>query len=59
MPLDPKAVEKFVSETWDKSIVPSITEYIAIPNKSPAYDADWKLVLKKRGASLASTAPAV
>ncbi len=40
--LDPKAVEKFVSETWDKSIVPSITEYIAIPNKSPAFDKDWK-----------------
>ena len=40
--LDTKAVDSFVSETWDKSIVPSITEYIAIPNKSPAFDKDWK-----------------
>ena len=40
--LDPKAVESFVSQVWDASIVPSITEYIAIPNKSPAYDREWK-----------------
>ena len=40
--LDTKAVESFVSQTWDASIVPSITEYIAIPNKSPAFDKDWK-----------------
>ncbi len=40
--LDTKAVESFVSQTWDASIVASITEYIAIPNKSPAFDKDWK-----------------
>jgi acetylornithine deacetylase/succinyl-diaminopimelate desuccinylase-like protein len=40
--LDPKAVQGFVAETWDKSIVPALTEYIGIPNKSPAFDAEWK-----------------
>jgi len=27
--------------TWEASILPSIAEYIRIPNKSPAYDAQW------------------
>lgn len=40
--LDTKAVESFVSQVWDASIVPSITDYIAIPNKSPAFDKEWK-----------------
>ncbi|MCC7011615.1 MAG: M20 family metallopeptidase [Planctomycetes bacterium] len=40
--LDSKAVQSFVSDTWDKSIVPALVEYIAIPNKSPAFDAEWK-----------------
>jgi acetylornithine deacetylase/succinyl-diaminopimelate desuccinylase-like protein len=27
---------------WEDEIVPALTEYIRIPNKSQAYDADWK-----------------
>ncbi len=27
---------------WDKEILPTITEYIRIPNKSPAFDPDWQ-----------------
>jgi acetylornithine deacetylase/succinyl-diaminopimelate desuccinylase-like protein len=41
-PLDTKVVHNFVAEVWKSSIVPTITEYIKIPNKSPAFDADWK-----------------
>jgi acetylornithine deacetylase/succinyl-diaminopimelate desuccinylase-like protein len=40
--MDTKSTTAFVDETWNRSIVPAITEYIRIPNKSPAYDPDWK-----------------
>ncbi|MCE9521266.1 MAG: peptidase dimerization domain-containing protein [Alphaproteobacteria bacterium] len=39
--LDGARLKKFVGKVWDDAIVPSITEYIRIPNKSPAYDKDW------------------
>lgn len=32
----------FVATVWAQSVVPEITEYIRIPNKSPAFDADWQ-----------------
>jgi acetylornithine deacetylase/succinyl-diaminopimelate desuccinylase-like protein len=31
----------FVAEVWDRQIVPQLTEYIKIPNKSPMFDAQW------------------
>jgi acetylornithine deacetylase/succinyl-diaminopimelate desuccinylase-like protein len=30
-----------ISSAWDKTIVPELTDYIAIPAKSPMFDADW------------------
>lgn len=30
-----------VSQAWDSDIVAQLTDYIAIPAKSPAFDADW------------------
>ena len=27
---------------WDDEIVPTLTDYIRIPNKSPAFDPDWE-----------------
>ena len=30
------------NRTWDESIVPSLVEYIKIPNKSPSFEAAWK-----------------
>ena len=30
-----------VSHAWDSDIVAQLTDYIAIPAKSPAFDADW------------------
>jgi acetylornithine deacetylase/succinyl-diaminopimelate desuccinylase-like protein len=33
---------RFVESVWDESIVPALIEYIEIPNKSPAFDANWR-----------------
>ncbi|NYT35994.1 M20/M25/M40 family metallo-hydrolase [Allopusillimonas soli] len=40
--LDPGQAQAFVDEKWDSEIVPALTDYIAIPAKSPAYDPDWE-----------------
>src|ERR1700726_501477 len=32
---------KFVDQCWGDEIVPTLVEYIKIPNKSPAFDPDW------------------
>ena len=40
--MNPKEISKFVDRVWDEEIVPSLIEYIRIPNKSPDFDADWK-----------------
>ena len=34
-------VMDFVSEKWDREIVPQLTTYIKIPNKSPMFDPQW------------------
>ena len=39
--MDSTRLKGFVEEFWEDSVVPSLTEYIRIPNKSPAFDADW------------------
>ncbi len=36
------SLENFCAERWDRAIVPALTEYIAIPAKSPLFDADWQ-----------------
>lgn len=38
---DVQRLKKFIGTCWDDAIVPSITEYIRIPNKSPYYDPQW------------------
>jgi acetylornithine deacetylase/succinyl-diaminopimelate desuccinylase-like protein len=40
--MDSAKTKTFVEKTWDESIVPKLVEYIRIPNRSPAFDADWK-----------------
>jgi acetylornithine deacetylase/succinyl-diaminopimelate desuccinylase-like protein len=40
--MDTKKTAEFVSEMWDSSIVPEISEYIKVPNKSPIFDPDWE-----------------
>ncbi len=31
----------FLERMWETDIIPTLTDYIRIPNKSPAFDADW------------------
>ncbi|MCW7538838.1 M20 family metallopeptidase [Aquabacterium sp. A7-Y] len=38
---DAAALQTFIDETWDREIVPALTEYIRIPAKSPGFDPDW------------------
>jgi len=40
--LNTKAALELSDRLWENEIVPRLTEYIAIPNKSPAFDADWQ-----------------
>jgi acetylornithine deacetylase/succinyl-diaminopimelate desuccinylase-like protein len=42
MTLEPGKVRDFVQKTWDESIIPTLTEYITIPAKSPMFDASWR-----------------
>ena len=42
MSLDKKSLQSFVNKFWDDSILPTLIEYIKIPNKSPSFDPDWK-----------------
>src|SRR3989440_9892315 len=39
--MDDGKLKNFVNRLWDESVVPSLTDYIRIPNKSPAFDKDW------------------
>ena len=44
LPLQPdeaSAIAAFAERSWDEQIVPALTDYIAIPAKSPMFDADW------------------
>ncbi len=35
-------VQRYVDERWDRDIVPTLCEYVRIPNKSPAFDPEWE-----------------
>jgi acetylornithine deacetylase/succinyl-diaminopimelate desuccinylase-like protein len=39
--MDNSKTAEFVNAMWDDSIIPEISEYIKVPNKSPAFDPDW------------------
>ena len=44
LPIQPdeaSTLAEFAARTWDEEIVPALTNYIAIPAKSPMFDADW------------------
>ncbi len=40
--MDQEKLASFVSEVWDTSILPKITDYIRIPCKSPMFDKEWE-----------------
>jgi hypothetical protein len=31
----------YADRAWDDKILPSLTDYIGIPSKSPIFDPDW------------------
>jgi acetylornithine deacetylase/succinyl-diaminopimelate desuccinylase-like protein len=39
--VDGTRLRNFLNALWDEAAVPSLVEYIRIPNKSPGFDADW------------------
>ena len=39
--MDSSKLQDFVGGLWDDEVVPRITEYIRIPNKSPLFDPQW------------------
>src|SRR4051812_14238255 len=39
--MDTAKLRKFVEELGEDTVVPTLTEYIGIPNKSPAFDSAW------------------
>jgi acetylornithine deacetylase/succinyl-diaminopimelate desuccinylase-like protein len=41
-PDEATALAAFANRTWDDEIVPALTQYIAIPAKSPMFDAQWE-----------------
>jgi len=40
--LDSAALGRFVEDAWRERIVPQLTDYIAVPAKSPLFDPDWQ-----------------
>ena len=40
-PDEATALAAFANRAWDEQIVPRLTDYIAIPAKSPMFDVDW------------------
>ena len=40
--MDCTQITGFMNRIWDEDIIPVLTDYIRIPNKSPAFDPDWE-----------------
>jgi len=40
--MDHQKTAAFVNRLWDDQILPTMKEYIAIPNQSPLYDPEWR-----------------
>jgi acetylornithine deacetylase/succinyl-diaminopimelate desuccinylase-like protein len=41
MALEAARTLAFAQKTWDGDVLPTLTEYVKIPAKSPAFDPDW------------------
>lgn len=39
--MDKKQTSAFINTQWDDSIIPQLSDYIEVPNKSPAFEPDW------------------
>ena len=40
--MDTNKTADFVNNMWDSSIIPELSDYIKVPNKSPHFDPDWE-----------------
>ena len=40
--MNSEQIKQFVDDFWDDEVVPTLSDYIEIPAKSPAFDADWE-----------------
>lgn len=40
--MDKRIIEPFVTTTFEKDLIPSLMNFIRIPNCSPSYDKDWQ-----------------
>ncbi len=40
--MNPAAARKTIGRLWDDSILPALCDYVRIPCKSPAFDAEWE-----------------
>lgn len=39
---NPEQLYQYIDEEWEQAILPSLSDYINIPNKSPHFDKDWE-----------------
>ena len=42
MTINETATREYVERVWDQHVVPTLTEYVRIPAKSPSFDAAWQ-----------------
>ncbi|MBU2510925.1 M20 family metallopeptidase [bacterium] len=42
MSFDTETLKRFINDKWDHSIIQNLSDYIKIPNKSPAFDKNWQ-----------------
>jgi len=40
--MDQSKNQQFVDDYWNEQVIPSLTEYVSIPNKSPMFDPEWE-----------------
>lgn len=40
--MNPEQNKQYLDQLWDTRIIPTLTDYIKIPNKSPQFDRDWR-----------------
>jgi acetylornithine deacetylase/succinyl-diaminopimelate desuccinylase-like protein len=40
--VDTEMLRQWIEKFWDKEILPSLSRYIEIPNKSPVFDPNWQ-----------------
>ena len=41
MPLDSQVLRTFIEQAYHERVIPLLSDYIGIPNKSPSFDSDW------------------